>query len=103
MTSLFFLGLVPEHTWKDDRITMIGEDAWFFNLARKCGIETIGDTGCHCLHMELATGKYTAHPDVKLTDYVTQIPITTPLTLEDRQRVSKDYNDRICKPTDTQE
>ena len=89
--------IVPEHTWEDPDVTFIGEDAWFFNLARKCNIETIGDTSCHCLHMELATGKYAAHPDIVLTDYITLIPVTEPLTLADRARVSKDYIDRICK------
>ena len=90
--------IVPDKCWGDDRITFVGEDAWFFHLVRKCGIETIGDPRVQCLHMELATGKYEAHPDVVLSDYVTNIPITARLTMEDRVRVSKDYNDRICKP-----
>jgi hypothetical protein len=90
--------IVPEKTWDDPDVTFIGEDTWFFNLARKAEIETIGDTSCHCLHIELATGKYAAHPDVKISDYVTNIPVTTLLTLEDRHRVSKDYIERICKP-----
>jgi hypothetical protein len=89
--------IVPDKTWGDKDVTFIGEDAWFYNLARKCGIETIADTSVHCLHMELATGKYAAHPDVKLSEYITNIPITVPLTFEDRLRVSKDYMDRICK------
>ena len=90
--------IVPEKTWDDPDIAFIGEDAWFFHLVRKAGIETIADTRCHCLHMELATGKYAAHPDVVLTDFLTNIPVTTPLALADRNRVSKDYVDRICKP-----
>lgn len=90
--------IVPEKTWGDPDVVFIGEDTWFFHLAKKCGIETIGDTSCHCLHMELATGKYAAHPDIKLTDYLTNIPVTTPLTMEDRVRVSRDYTERMCRP-----
>ena len=89
--------IVPDKTWGDEEILFIGEDAWFFNLARKCGIETIGVPSVQCLHMELATGKYAAHPKVDIYNYVTNIPVTEPLTLADRNRVSKDYIDRICK------
>jgi hypothetical protein len=46
--------------------------------------------------MELATGKYTAHPDVDLINYITNIPITDHLTMKDRERVSKEYIDRMC-------
>jgi cephalosporin hydroxylase len=48
--------------------------------------------------MELSTGKYSAHPDVNLDDYITNIPITTPLTLKDRNRVSADYLSRMNLP-----
>jgi cephalosporin hydroxylase len=93
--------IVPENTWRDKDVTFIGEDTWFYNLVSKCGIEVIGVPSVQCLHMELATGKYMAHPDVKLTDYLTNMPPTTTLTLDDMRRVSKDYLDRICKPEDT--
>lgn len=89
--------IVPDNTWGDNDVVFIGEDTWFFNLARKCGIETIGVPSVQCLHMELATGKYAAHKDIKLEEYITNISIATPLTLADRLRVSKDYIDRICK------
>lgn len=92
--------IVPENCWDDSDIVFIGEDTWFFNLARKCNIETIGDPRCQCLHMELATGKYESHPDICLDDYVTNIPLTERLTMKDRIRVTKDYNDRICKIKD---
>jgi predicted O-methyltransferase YrrM len=91
--------IVPEKTWKDEDVTFLGEDTWFYNLAKKCGIETIADTRVHCLHIELKTGKYAAHPDVVLDDYVTNMPVTEPLTMKDRARVSKDYMDRICRPS----
>lgn len=90
--------VVPAKCWNDETITEVGQDTWFYHLADTCGIEVICDTSVQCLHMELATGKYTAHPDVKLGDYVTQIPISGPLTLEDRARVSKDYIERMNRP-----
>ena len=88
--------IVPENTWGDDKVTFMGEDTWFYALCKKAGIEVIGDTSVQCVHMELKTGKYEAHPDVCLDDYLTNIPLTIPLTMTDRPRVSKDYNDRIC-------
>lgn len=88
--------IVPENTWGDEKVTFMGEDTWFYALAKKAGIEVVGDTSVQCLHMELKTGKYEAHPDVCLDDYLTNIPITTKLTMTDRNRVSKDYHDRIC-------
>lgn len=89
--------IVPENTWGDDKVTFMGEDTWFYALCKKAGIEVIGDTSVQCLHMELATGKYESHPDVCLDDYLTNIPIKEKLTMRDRNRVSKDYHDRIPK------
>ena len=83
--------IVPDKCWGDDRVKALGQDTWFYHLVEKCGIEVICDTHVQCLHMELATGKYTAHPDVDLNDYITNIPIAGPLTLQDRNRVSADY------------
>lgn len=90
--------IVPEKTWGDDKVTFMGEDTWFYALCKKAGIEVIGDTSCHCLHLELATGRYASHPDVNLDDYLTNIKIDVPLTMSDRNRVSKEYHDRICMP-----
>lgn len=90
--------IVPERCWGDESIKALGQDTWFYNLVAKCGIEVICDTSVQCLHVELTTGKYTAHPDVNLDDYITNIPITTPLTLKDRNRVSADYLSRMQQP-----
>lgn len=90
---------VPEGCWNDTDVRAMGQDTWFYNLVKQVGVEVICDTAVQCLHMELATGKYTAHPDVDLSTFVTSIPITEPLALRDRERVSKDYFDRIQKPT----
>lgn len=90
--------IVPEGCWDDPEIKQIGQDYWFYNLVHRCGVEIICDTHVQCLHMELRTGKYTAHPDVNLDDYVTNMPITSPLNLKDRLRVSADYINRMQKP-----
>lgn len=90
--------IVPEGCWGDPSIKALGEDTWFYHLVEKCGIEVICDTSVQCLHMELKTGKYTAHPDVKIGEYLTNMPITTPLTLADRPRVSAEYLARIQQP-----
>lgn len=89
---------VPERCWNDEDVKQIGQDNWFYYLATKCGIEIIADTSVHCLHMELATGKYTAHPNVNLDDYFTVIPVSTPLQLNDRERVKFDYLTRMTMP-----
>lgn len=90
--------MVPDKCWGDPDVKALGQDTWFYHLVEKAGIEVICDTAVQCLHMELATGKYTAHPDVNLDDYITSIPITTPLTLKDRKRVSADYIRRMQQP-----
>jgi len=90
--------IVPEKCWGDEEVKALGQDTWFYYLVEQCGIEVICDTSVQCLHMELATGKYAAHPDVNLDDYITNIPITEPLTLKDRNRVSADYLSRMRQP-----
>lgn len=90
--------IVPEGCWGDETIKALGEDTWFYHLVELCGIEVICDTSVQCLHMELSTGKYTAHPNVNLDDYITNMPITGPLTLTDRNRVSAEYISRIQQP-----
>jgi cephalosporin hydroxylase len=90
--------IVPDRCWDDEEVKALGQDTWFYHLVAECGIEVICDTHVQCLHMELATGKYSAHPDVNLDDYLTNIPITTPLTLKDRNRVSADYLSRMQLP-----
>ena len=90
--------IVPEACWGDKTIKALGEDTWFYRLVELAGIEVICDTAVQCLHMELKTGKYTAHPDVNLDDYITNVPVTEPLTLKDRNRVSAEYIARIQQP-----
>ena len=90
--------IVPEKCWDDNEVKALGQDTWFYNLVAQCGIEVICDTSVQCLHVELSTGKYSAHPDVNLDDYITNFPITEKLTLKDRNRVSADYLSRMRQP-----
>jgi hypothetical protein len=85
---------------KDDQgneIPFIGEDNFFIHRWTKKGYRILCNTDVQCLHIDLATGKYTAHPSVELTNYVTNIPITDPLTYKDRMFIEKRYLDRIPK------
>jgi len=68
-------------------LPVVGEDEFFFHRARKLGFKILMNTDVQCLHVDLTSGKYTAHPSVNLNNYRTNIPITTPITLDDRERL----------------
>lgn len=76
-------------------IPFIGEDNFFVHRIHKRGIKLLVNTDVQCLHMDLASGKYTAHPGVDLGNYYTQIPITTPLTMEDKKYIDKRWLSRL--------
>lgn len=76
-------------------LPFIGEDNFFTYRTRKNGIKTLVDTDVQCLHMDLATGKYTAHPKVNLDDYITAIEVTEPLQIKDRKFIDKRWVDRL--------
>jgi len=78
-------------------LPFIGEDNFFVYRLRKLGYKLLVDTNVQCLHIDLATGKYTAHPDVNLKNYHTNIPITDRLTLEDKSYIDKRWIDRLPK------
>jgi hypothetical protein len=61
------------------------------------GIKLLVNTDVQCLHMDLATGNYTAHPSVDLKNYYTNIPIGRPLTLDDKNYIDKRWIDRLPK------
>ena len=73
----------------------IGEDNFFECRLRKSGFRLLVNTDVQCLHMDLASGKYTAHPNVNLTHYYTNIPITERLVLDDKEVIDKRWIDRI--------
>lgn len=78
-------------------IPFIGEDNFFVHRLHKMGIKLLVNTDVQCLHMDLASGKYTAHPSVDLKNYQTNIPITTPLTWEDKQYIDDRWLNRLPK------
>lgn len=78
-------------------IQFIGEDNFFMHRAHKMGVKILCNTDVQCLHMDLASGKYTAHPEVNLKNYYTNIPIATPLTLEDKEYIDKRWTSRLPK------
>ena len=75
----------------------VGEDNFFVHRIHKHGIRLLVDTSVQCLHMDLATGKYTAHPDVDLNDYYTNIKPTERLTLKDKKLMDERWISRIPK------
>lgn len=85
-------------------IPFVGEDNFFLHRCRKSGVKVLVNTDVQCLHMDLATGKYTAHPSVNLNHYFTNIKPTVPLTIEDKMYIDFRWTSRlpgnINNPTD---
>lgn len=73
----------------------IGEDTFFHHRFQKMGYKLLVNTDVQCLHIDLATGKYTAHPSVNLNNYFTNIQITRPLTIDDKTFIDKRWHDRL--------
>jgi hypothetical protein len=84
---------------KIEGIPFVGEDNFLIHRWHQMGWKILVNTDVQALHMDLASGKYTAHPDIKLEDYLTQIPITERLTLKDKSYIDKRWLDRLPKGT----
>ena len=80
-------------------LPFVGEDNFFEYRLRKLGFKILVNTDVQCLHMDLASGKYTAHPSVKMENYFTNIPITEPLTMADKKDIDLRWANRIPKGT----
>lgn len=76
-------------------IPFVGEDNFFLHRCRKSGVKVLVNTDVQCLHMDIATGKYTAHPSVNLNHYFTNIKPTVPLTLEDKMFIDFRWTSRL--------
>jgi len=61
----------------------------------KRGTKLLVDTNVQCLHMDLASGMYTAHPSVDLTKFYSNIKPTRPLTLDDKDYIDRRWVDRL--------
>ncbi len=70
-------------------LPFIGEDNFFVHRLRKSGFRLLVNTDVQCLHMDVHSGKFTAHPDVDLNNYFTIIPIGERLTMADKRRIDK--------------
>lgn len=80
-------------------IPFIGEDNFFVHRLHKRGTKLLVNTDVQCLHMDLATGMYTAHPSVDLKKYYTNIKPTRPLTLDDKDFIDRRWHDRLPEGT----
>ena len=80
-------------------IPFIGEDNFFVHRLHKRGTKLLVNTDVQCLHMDLATGMYTAHPSVDLKNYYTNIKPTRPLTLDDKEFIDRRWHDRLPEGT----
>lgn len=76
-------------------IPFIGEDNFFVHRLHKRGTKLLVNTDVQCLHMDLATGMYTAHPSVDLKNYYSNIKPTRPLTLDDKEFIDRRWVDRL--------
>lgn len=76
-------------------IPFIGEDNFFIHRIHKMGVKILCDTDVQCLHMDILNGKFTAHPDVKMIDYHTNVPIAGRLTENDRKYLDRRWHERI--------
>lgn len=80
---------------KVEDMPFIGEDNFFVHRWHKAGNRILVNTDVQCLHMDLASGKYTAHPSVNLKNYYTNIPVTEPLNINDKAETDKRWSDRL--------
>ena len=76
-------------------LPFIGEDNFFVHRWRKHGYRLLVNTDVQCLHMDLESGKYTAHPSVRLENYFTNIPVTGELTMEDKKYIDMRWASRL--------
>ena len=83
----------------NDEIPFIGEDNFFVHRLHKRGTKLLVNTDVQCLHMDLASGMYTAHPSVDLKNYYTNINPTRPLTLDDKEFIDRRWADRLPEGT----
>jgi len=79
----------------NDEIPFVGEDNFFVHRLHRLGIKLLVNTDVQCLHMDLASGNYTAHPSVDIKKYYTNIPIGRPLTLDDKDYIDRRWIDRL--------
>lgn len=80
-------------------LPFIGEDNFMAFLLKREGYKILVNTDCQCLHVDLKSGQYSAHPDIKLENYFTNIKITTPFTMQDKKYIDTRWAERIPEGT----
>lgn len=82
-------------------IPFVGEDNFFVHRIRKHGVKLLVNTNVQCLHMDLLTGKYTAHPWVEdhKHHYYTNIKPTVPLTIDDKEYIDNRWINTLPEGT----
>lgn len=82
-------------------LPFIGEDNFFVYRLRKLGFRLLVNTDVQCLHCDLSSGKYSAHPsitpEVISEKYFTNFPMTGPLTMEDKREIDLRWIERLPK------
>lgn len=78
-------------------VPFIGEDNFFVHRWRKMGYKLLVNTDVQCLHCDLKTGKYSAHPSVRLNKYFTNFAMTGPLVWEDKKELDMRWTARLPK------
>jgi len=79
-------------------IPFIGEDNFFVHRLRKYGVKLLVNTDVQCLHMDMASGKYTAHENIDLNNYYTNVKPTQRLTFQDKALLDHRWISRLPSP-----
>lgn len=72
-------------------LPFIGEDNFFVHRLRRSGYKLLVNTNVQCLHMDVYSGKYTAHPNINLDNYFTNITVAGELTMKDKRRIDNTW------------
>jgi hypothetical protein len=85
-----------------ENIPFIGEDNYFYKRTRDCGFSIMCDPRIQCLHCDLKSGKYAAHPSITpekiKQEYFTNFPMTGPLTMVDKLEIDSRWISRLPSP-----
>ena len=76
-------------------VGFVGEDNYFVHRWRKMGNRLLVNTDVQCLHMDLASGKYSAYEGIDEKNYFTQIPLNGRLTMDDKEYIDHRWTSRL--------
>jgi hypothetical protein len=84
---------------KIEDLPFIGEDNYFYYRLRENGFNVICDPRVQALHCDLESGLFTAHPDIDLNNYITNIPMTGRLEWKHKRAIDERWLNRLPKGT----